>query len=150
VWSFVHVFNPSLEVENEKSLIFYSDFGSELWNVRFSIYRYVSRLLHFWNDAKLYVFSIMKAAIWSWKRFYNYEINGFLSPQYDASSVFVCRRWLSSMEGTYEYLQIVSVPTNLQFFYYVFHSLLASTCFGFTCRIKLGLKYRIVELCICW
>jgi hypothetical protein len=33
---------------------------------------------------------------------------------------------------------------------YVFHSLIASTYFGLTCRSQLGLKNRIVDMGICW
>jgi len=33
-------------------------------------------------------------------------------------------------------LQIRSAPTNAQFYYYVFHSLLAPTCFGFNAIIR--------------
>jgi hypothetical protein len=33
-------------------------------------------------------------------------------------------------------VQILTVPTKAQFYYYVFHSYLAATCFGLTVMIK--------------
>jgi hypothetical protein len=46
-------------------------------------------------------------------------------------------------------LKILVVPTNAQFYFYVFHSELAPTCFGLTAIIRLLKKPLLHQICIC-